>query len=110
MDIFNKYQNIQWRKIVAQSALVFVTVLVIVWFMPRHQQTFFRYDIGKPWMYSSLIANFDFPIYKSDESIKAEQDSILTAFQPYYNYNKTQEQQQIKLFRQASLPISFQLR
>lgn len=101
MDIFNKYQNIQWRKIVAQSALVFVTVLVIVWFMPRHQQTFFRYDIGKPWMYSSLIANFDFPIYKSDESIKAEQDSILTAFQPYYNYNKAQEQQQIKLFRQA---------
>jgi len=54
-----------------------------------------------------LIADFDFPIYKSDESIKAEQDSILAAFQPYYNYNKVQERRQIKLFHQAfSQPIN----
>ena len=101
MDVFSKYQNIQWRKIATQFVLILITVLVIVWFMPRHQQIQFRYDVGKPWMYGSLIADFDFPIYKSDESIKAEQDSILAAFQPYYNYNKAQERRQIKLFHQT---------
>ena len=107
MDVFSKYQNIQWRKIATQFVLILITVLVIVWFMPRHQQIQFRYDVGKPWMYGSLIADFDFPIYKSDESIKAEQDSILVAFQPYYNYNKAQERRQIKLFHQAfSQPIN----
>lgn len=107
MDVFSKYQNIQWRKIATQFVLILITVLVIVWFMPRHQQIQFRYDVGKPWMYGSLIADFDFPIYKSDESIKAEQDSILAAFQPYYNYNKAQERRQIKLFHQAfSQPIN----
>jgi hypothetical protein len=28
------------------------------------------------------MATFDFPIYKADEVVKREQDSILAAFQP----------------------------
>ena len=38
-------------------------------------------------MYSSLIAKFDFPIYKTDEVVKKEQDSIRKIFEPYYNYD-----------------------
>ena len=42
--------------------LVTVTVAVIVFFLPRNSGPQFRYDVGKPWMYGSLIAKFDFPI------------------------------------------------
>ena len=42
--------------------LVTVSVVVIVWFLPRESGPQFRYDVGKPWMYGSLIATFDFSI------------------------------------------------
>ena len=66
----NKY----WRNALAKLSLVAVSVVIIVWFMPRTSGPQFRYDVGKPWMYGSLIANFDFTIYKTDEAISAEQD------------------------------------
>ena len=37
-------------------------------FLPRNEGRMFRYDVGKPWMYGSVIAKFDFPIYKTDEA------------------------------------------
>lgn len=49
-------------------------------------------------MYSSLIAKFDFPIYKTDATIKAEQDSVTRSFEPYYNYDDKVERTQISRF------------
>ena len=78
-----------WRKVTARLTLVVVTVAIIVWTLPREQGQKFKYDIGKPWMYGSFIAKFDFPIYKTDETIKAQEDSLLKTFQPYYNYDRS---------------------
>ena len=78
--------------------LVAATVAVIVFFLPRNSGPQYRYDIGKPWMYSSLIAKFDFPIYKTEATIKAEQDSMAGAFEPYYNYDAGVETEQLKRF------------
>ena len=79
------------------TVLVVITVAAIVFFLPRNSGPQFRYDIGKPWMYSSLIAKFDFPIYKTEETIKEEQDSISDAFEPYYNYNPDVEKKEVEL-------------
>ena len=49
-----------WRNMFARMALVLVTVAVIVWSLPRNESQRFRYDVGKPWMYGSFIAKFDF--------------------------------------------------
>jgi len=87
-----------WRDMISRSALIIVTVILIVWFLPRKEDQRFSYDVGKPWMYNSFIAKFDFPIYKTDEAIKNEQDSLMREFQPYYNYNKSTEDQQIGKF------------
>ncbi len=88
-----------WRSLAIRIAVVIITVTLVVWFMPRNEKQQFRYDVGKPWMYGSFIANFDFPIYKTDEIIKAEQDSVMELFQPYYNYNTKVEAQEIAKFR-----------
>ena len=80
------------------TALIVVTVALIVFFLPRNSGPQFRYDVGKPWMYSSLIAKFDFPIYKTEATIKEEQDSLTKAFEPYYNYDANVEQAQVKRF------------
>ena len=75
-----------------------ITVLLIVWALPRNESKQFRYDIGKPWMYGSFIAKFDFPIYKTDETIKEQEDSLLETYQPYYNYDPAVEKKQVSKF------------
>lgn len=98
MNIFKKYKRDYWRNATIRLTLIFVTVVIIVWFMPRNYGQQLRYDIGKPWMYGSFIAKFDFPIYKTDEAIKAEQDSVMKTFQPYYNYNSKLEKEELRQF------------
>ena len=79
--------------------LIAVTVSVIVLFLPRNSGPQFRYDVGKPWMYGSLIAKFDFPIYKTDAAIKAEKDSISSDFEPYYNYDINISKENVDRFK-----------
>lgn len=78
---------------------VLVSLFVVVGGLPRNSAPQMRYDVDKPWMYGSLIAKFDFPVYKTDEVIKKEQDSMLQLFQPYYNYDKEVEKQQLEQLR-----------
>ena len=76
-----------------------LTVAIIVWFLPRDSNSKrYNYDVGKPWMYQSFIAQFDFPIYKSEDAIKQEQDSILKGLMPYYNYDPTREKKELERF------------
>ena len=98
MSIFNNTKENYWRNLATRAILVSITVAVIVWFLPRNESRVYRYDIGKPWMYSSVIATFDFPIYKTEEAIKHEQDSLLKNFQPYYTLSPTVEQKQVDRF------------
>ncbi|WP_373827581.1 HD family phosphohydrolase, partial [Bacteroides heparinolyticus] len=67
------------------------TVGVIVYFLPRDGKFNYQFDIDKPWKYGQLMATFDFPIYKADEVVKREQDSILSSFQPYFQLDKEVE-------------------
>lgn len=98
MRKFKSYNSRYWHNLLARTGLIIGTVAIIVWSLPRKEELRFHYDMGKPWMYNSFIAKFDFPIYKTDEAIKAERDSILSVFQPYYNYDPTVEQTQIGNF------------
>lgn len=98
MSNFDKTDSHYWRNRLTRITLIAITVIIIVMFLPRNSGPQFRYDVGKPWMYSSLIAKFDFPIYKTEDAIKAEQDSITQRFEPYYNYNQKVEKEQVSRF------------
>ena len=65
--------------------LVLATLIVLMF--PRYNNTFrYHYEVGKPWGYSLLTAEFDFPIYKTDEQLRDEQQKLLSTFTPYYKY------------------------
>ncbi len=98
MNKFDATENHQRRKIFSRIMLVVISVVIIVCFIPRNGGPQFRYDVGKPWMYGSLIAKFDFPIYKTDEAIKEERDSMMHGFEPYYNFNPEVESKQLTKF------------
>ena len=98
MEKFYSSRKLKWRNFLSRTLLVLITVLLIVWALPRNESKQFRYDIGKPWMYGSFIAKFDFPIYKTAETIKEQEDSLLETYQPYYNYDPAVEKKQVSKF------------
>ena len=99
MDFIGRKDKKYWHNVLIRIWIIAMTASVIVWFLPRDRSSVgYKYDVGKPWMYQSFIAQFDFPIYKSEEAIKQEQDSMIQTLMPYYNYDSTQEKKQIDRF------------
>lgn len=100
MSKFNKIENNYWRNFATRAVLSLVTIAVIVLLLPRRQSKLFNYEVGQVWRYPALNAQFDFPVFKTDEAIKAERDSVVRQYQPYFNYNDDVEKQQIERFRE----------
>ena len=64
-----------------------VLAAVLVLLFPRYNNSFrYHYEIGKPWGYATLTADFDFPIYKTDEQLEKEQQQLLSSFAPVFRY------------------------
>lgn len=103
MSIFNKNSSRFWRNITLRAVVILSCVTLIVWLLPRNQGPMLHYDVNRPWLYGSLIAPFDFPVYKTDSAIKAEQDSLLRDFQPYYTFQADVAQRSVDNF-QADYP------
>ena len=64
-----------WKTI--QIILLYIITIVLVYFMfPREGKFKFEYSKNKPWMHETLVAPFDFPIYKPAEQVQIERDSL----------------------------------
>lgn len=98
MSTLKQSDTLSWRDFLIRAALVIVSVTVIVITLPRDSDVNFKIEQGKPWRYADFTAPFDFPIYKSDAVVKAEQDSILRLYEPYYTYTQDQENKAIRQF------------
>lgn len=111
---FYKKDEFFWRNLSIRAAFVLLTTLLIVWFLPRNEGRKFDYEVGEPWHYGTIIAKYDFPVYKTEEALAQERDSLLRQFQPYYDYNSTIEVEEIAKLRQdlrnnnISLPAGFE--
>ena len=98
MNNFNLKSDITWRDFLIRTGLTIVTVAIITWFLPSDTNNTFKVEKGKPWIYADLRAPFDFPILKTDEAVKAERDSLLKQYEPYFNLTKGTETTQIRQF------------
>ena len=67
---------------------IFVALAVVcVLMFPRYNNAFrYHYEVGKPWGYATLTADFDFPIYKTDAQLQTDQKQLLSTFAPYFKY------------------------
>ncbi|MBE6261276.1 MAG: HDIG domain-containing protein [Prevotella sp.] len=90
--------NAFWRNFLIRSALVIITVAIVVWAMPHDTTHSFSVEQGKPWRYAELTAPFDFPVLKPDATIRRERDSVLRSFEPYYNYDENTETRMVRKF------------
>ncbi len=98
MSSFNIKNDLTWRDFLIRLGLIIITVAVIVWMMPRSSQHNYKIEKGRPWIYTDLSAPFDFPIYKSDEAVKTERDSLMKLYEPYYILNSETVGRQLRQF------------
>ena len=94
----NILTDFTWSRLLVKVAIVIATVTVIVWVMPDDSRTYFRVEQGRPWRHSDLTAPFDFPIYKSEKTIKKERDSLMRQYEPYYSLDTETEGKQVRRF------------
>ena len=98
MTSFNMKDDLQWRDILIRTALIIVTVTIVVWSMQHDNRSYYHLEQGKPWKYAEFTAPYDFAVYKSEEAIRMEQDSVLRFFEPYYRFDKGTESRMVSKF------------
>ena len=89
MKTLNEKSHFSYKDLLYKMLIFITTVSIIVYFLPKEGK--FNYDefeINTPWKYGLLQASFDFPIYKNEQQVQKEQDSILATYQPYFHLDK----------------------
>lgn len=72
-----------WKTI--QIVLLYLVSILLVYFMfPREGKFRYEYSKNKPWMHETLVAPFDFPIYKPDQQVQREMDSLQSNTKLYF--------------------------
>ena len=66
--------------------LIYLLVLAIL--MPKARKFDYEYRSGAPWKYDSLVSEFDFPIYKTDEQMMKELSEAELSAIPYFKYSE----------------------
>lgn len=61
-----------------------VLFVLLLWLMPRGAKFNYDYRKGAAWEYDDLVADFDFPILKSESELTAERLRPVGAAVPYY--------------------------
>ena len=64
-----------------------IAFLLLVLLMPRSAKFAYDYRKGRAWKYETLYAQFDFPIYKTEEQMREERGNASTEAIPYYKFS-----------------------
>lgn len=81
------------------ACTLLVPVVTLIYFLPRESKFGYVYELNKPWHYPQLIASYDFVIYKTDDEVKRERDSVVRQFVPYYRVDSLVAEKQIAALR-----------
>ena len=91
MNSINSQRRFSYKDLLYKCLIFVVTVSIISYFMPKEGKFNYEFDIDKPWKYGLLQASFDFNIYKSEQQIEKERDSLLIFYHPYFTVDKQVE-------------------
>ena len=58
--------------------------IIFVFMLPRSPRFNYEYKKGEHWMYETLVAEYDFPILKTDEELKADKEEARKNWIPYF--------------------------
>ena len=101
MSRFNHYNKITHRGFFNRLLVILLGITILVFFMPRGTQIKLDIKKGRPWNYGTFIARENFPILKSEEILKHEEDSLQALYRPIFEMDAELSDQQIQKFQQT---------
>lgn len=98
MDV-NTKNKISW--FVYRVIIMVLVITPIVLMLPRETKFKYSFELGSPWKYGLLTAEYDFPIYKNSDRLDIERDSVLKTFRPYYIMADEVGKDKIRIFNDS---------
>lgn len=62
-----------------------LALVIFVFMLPQNPRFSYEYKKGEHWKYENLIAEFDFPLLKTEGELDAEKDSVTHVKIPFFN-------------------------
>ena len=83
---------------IVSRILILAAMLIIIALAYPHKSGSFSYHFeeGRPWNHGLITAQYDFPVYKSDDQVKQEKAEALSHFAPYYTLNARVAREQME--------------
>jgi cyclic-di-AMP phosphodiesterase PgpH len=76
----------------SQVVMFIITLASIVAFFPRNVSFNFEYHVSRPWTYETLLAPFNYEVYKQQEDLEREFEKAHSASPLYFLWDKDQSQ------------------
>lgn len=79
------------------QVLSFATLAALaIYLAPKYSNPFkYHFEVGQPWAYGLVTAEFNCPIYRTEEQLALEQQKVLRDYAPYYKLDTTVMQDSI---------------
>ena len=79
------------------QVLSFATLAALaIYLAPKYSNPFkYHSEVGQPWAYGLVTAEFNCPIYRTEEQLALEQQKVLRDYAPYYKLDTTAMQDSI---------------
>lgn len=74
---------------------------IIVLLFPKVGSFQYEFQKGMPWRYETLVAPFDFPIYKTETEVQTDRNRITREQTPIFNLDKNVYISQLKKFKES---------
>ena len=73
-----------------QSMALAALAALSIYLFPRFESNFkYTYEVGQPWGYGLVMAEFDFPINKTEAQLAAERSMLMQDYTPCYTSQKS---------------------
>ena len=99
MNSRNTFMSHLWK-----GAIVLALLVLLIHLAPQETSSFkYYFEVGKPWGYELVTAEFDFPIYKTEAQLKQEEAEVMRDFSPYYMLDESVAGEQLnRLFHNVN--------
>lgn len=101
MSRYNRKRKISKKEYLYRIAGLVVMIAILAVFLPKGGYNKYEYKVGEPWDDALVIAQDSFPVYKSEEQLKRESDSLRNYYEPYFEFNNAIYEKQANRLKEA---------
>ena len=91
-------------RITCQVLSLVILAALAIYLAPKYSNPFkYHFEVGQPWAYGLVTAEFDFAVYKTDQQLENERKEVLRDYIPCYTLDTSAVQSDIFILSLAEL-------